>query len=52
MTESESGLKPYLSEAINYATDIEPYRFIQLYAGVGAGKNEFIITNYQLQIIG
>ena len=34
--------KPYLSEAINYTRDIEPYGFIQIYAGVGSGKNTFI----------
>lgn len=34
--------KPYLSDVINYARDIEPYGFIQIYAGVGSGKNTFI----------
>ena len=34
---SPSG-RPYLSEAINYDTDIEPYQFIKIYAGVGSGK--------------
>ena len=33
--------KLFLSEAINYERDIEPYRFITLYAGVGSGKNTF-----------
>ena len=38
---SASG-RPYLSEAINYDTDIEPYQFIKIYAGVGSGKNVFV----------
>lgn len=33
---------PYLSDAINYDVDIEPYQFIKIYAGVGSGKNTFI----------
>lgn len=33
---------PHLSDAISYATDIAPYRYIQIYAGVGSGKNTFI----------
>ena len=42
-----SGLKneselPHLSDAISYETDIAPYRYIQIYAGVGSGKNTFI----------
>ena len=42
-----SGLKneselPHLSDAISYETDIAPYRYIQIYAGVGSGKNVFI----------
>ena len=38
---SPSG-RPYLSEAIDYDTDIEPYQFIKIYAGVGSGKNYFV----------
>ena len=38
---SASG-RPFLSEAINYDTDIEPYQFIKIYAGVGSGKNVFV----------
>ena len=38
---SESEL-PHLSDAISYETDIAPYRYIQIYAGVGSGKNTFI----------
>ena len=34
--------KPYLSDVINYARDIEPYGFIQIHSGVGSGKNTFI----------
>ena len=33
---------PYLSDAIFYETNIAPYRYIQIYAGVGSGKNTFI----------
>lgn len=33
---------PHLSDAISYETDIAPYRYIQIYAGVGSGKNTFI----------
>ena len=33
---------PHLSDAIFYDTDIAPYRYIQIYAGVGSGKNTFI----------
>lgn len=32
----------YLSDTINYAEDIEKHRFIQIYSGVGSGKNTFI----------
>ena len=28
----------YVSDVIKYEQDIEPYRVIQVYAGVGAGK--------------
>ena len=38
---SASG-RPYLSEAIVYDADIEPYQFIKIYAGVGSGKNVFV----------
>ena len=34
--------RPYLMETIDYDTDIEPYRFVKIYAGVGSGKNYFI----------
>ena len=34
--------RPYPSDAINYAIDIAPYRFIKIFAGVGSGKNTFI----------
>lgn len=42
-----SGLKneselPHLSDAIKYEIDIKPHRYIQIYAGVGSGKNTFI----------
>lgn len=30
---------PYLSQTIDYETDIAPYPFIGIYAGVGSGKN-------------
>ena len=32
----------HLSDAISYENDIAPYRYIQIYAGVGSGKNTFI----------
>lgn len=32
----------YLSDMINYQNDIMPYRFIQIYSGVGSGKNRWI----------
>lgn len=38
---SESG-RPYLSETIDYDSDIAPYQFIKIYAGVGSGKNYFV----------
>lgn len=34
--------KPYLSDMIDYKRDIEPYPFIQIFSGVGSGKNVFI----------
>lgn len=36
------GELPHLSDAIFYKSDIKPYRYIHLYAGVGSGKNTFI----------
>lgn len=33
---------PYLSDVISCETDIAPYRYVQIYAGVGSGKNKFI----------
>lgn len=33
---------PHLSDAISYETDISPYRYVQIFAGVGSGKNYFI----------
>ena len=32
----------YLSDVIDYQRDIEPYRIIQIYAGVGSGKNRWV----------
>lgn len=32
----------YVSDVIKYEQDIEPYRIIQIYAGVGAGKNAWV----------
>lgn len=32
----------YLSDVISYQNDIAPYRFIQIYSGVGSGKNGWI----------
>lgn len=34
--------KPYLSDMVDYKRDIEPYPFIQIFSGVGSGKNVFI----------
>lgn len=34
--------RPYLSKVIDYDRDIEPYRFIKIYSGVGSGKNAFV----------
>lgn len=34
--------KKYLSDCIRYTTDIAPYPFIQIYSGVGSGKNTFV----------
>ena len=33
---------PHLSDAISYETDIKPYRIIEIFSGVGSGKNTFI----------
>jgi hypothetical protein len=32
----------HLSDAISYATDIAPYRIIEIFSGVGSGKNTFV----------
>ena len=32
----------HLSEVIDYEQDIEPYRLIQIYSGVGSGKNYWV----------
>ena len=34
--------KPYLSDTIDYDTDIAPHQFIRIYSGVGSGKNTFV----------
>ncbi len=34
--------KKHLSEVIDYDSDVAPYQFIKIYAGVGSGKNTFI----------
>ena len=34
--------KPYLSDTIDYDTDIAPHPFIRIYSGVGSGKNTFV----------
>lgn len=34
--------KPYLSDVINYSTDIAPYPFVCIWSGVGSGKNTLI----------
>lgn len=34
--------RPFLSDVIDYDRDIEPYRFIKIYSGVGSGKNTFV----------
>ena len=33
---------PYLSQTITYETDIAPYPFIGIHAGVGSGKNYYV----------
>ena len=32
----------YLSDVINYENDIEPYQIIEIYSGVGSGKNYWV----------
>ena len=34
--------KPTLAESINYETELKDYRFVQIFSGVGSGKNYFI----------
>lgn len=34
--------KPYLSDTIDYDTDIALHQFIRIYSGVGSGKNTFV----------
>lgn len=34
----------FLSDVINYEKDIAPYRLIQIYSGVGSGKNYWVQT--------
>ena len=33
---------PHLSDAISYENDIKPYRIIEIFSGVGSGKNTFV----------
>lgn len=33
---------PHLSDAISYEADIKPYRIIEIFSGVGSGKNTFV----------
>lgn len=42
LTPAPAAEKPYLSEKIIFSRDIEPYPFIQLWSGVGSGKNTLI----------
>lgn len=35
---------PFLSDVIDYGKDIEPYKLIQIYSGVGSGKNYWVKT--------
>ena len=37
-----SATKPYLADTIDYDTDIDPYQFIQIFSGVGSGKNTLV----------
>ena len=34
--------KPLLTECINYEKEIKDYRFVQIFSGVGSGKNYFV----------
>ena len=34
----------YLSDIIDYSTDIEPYSIIEIISGVGSGKNYWVET--------
>lgn len=47
-TQSEREIKDmgnkYLSEVIDYEKDIGPYQIIQIYSGVGSGKNHWVET--------
>ena len=36
------GELPHLSDAISYESDIKPYRIIEIFSGVGSGKNTFV----------
>ena len=42
LTPAPAAEKPYLSDEIIFSRDIEPYPFIQLWSGVGSGKNTLI----------
>nr|MBR4281907.1 hypothetical protein [Clostridia bacterium] len=39
---SEQPKKPWLSRSIDFDTDIAPYPYIVIYAGVGSGKNTLV----------
>ena len=39
---SEQQRKPWLTESIDFDTDIAPHQYIVIYAGVGSGKNTFV----------
>ena len=41
-TTSEATSKPQIADAISFTDEIQPYHFVQLYGGVGSGKNYFI----------
>ena len=34
----------FLSEAINFERDIQPFKVIRIYSGVGSGKNHWVET--------
>ena len=40
----ETKSSKYLSEVIDYEKDIEPYKLIMIYSGVGSGKNYWVQT--------